>query len=145
MTKTLKRLIISLSTLSLLVVPALVPAAALAATSGSDIQGNLCTGSNLQLTPGTSTDNCSANTGLGDLQTLLTNIVNIFSVIVGVIAVIMIIVGGLRYITSGGDSNKVGAAKTTIIYALVGLVVVALAQLIVHFVLAQAQSVISNS
>jgi hypothetical protein len=48
----------------------------------------------------------------------------------------MIIIGGLKYITSGGESSNVSGAKNTIIYAIVGLIVVALAQFIVHFVLA---------
>ena len=46
----------------------------------------------------------------------------------------MIIIGGLRYITSNGDSGNVTNAKNTILYAIVGLVIVALAQLIVRFV-----------
>ncbi len=75
------------------------------------------------------------DTGTSSLQKLITNIINIFSVIVGVIAVIMIIVGGLKYITSGGESSNVSGAKNTIIYAIVGLIVVALAQFIVRFVL----------
>ena len=58
-----------------------------------------------------------------------------FSAIVGIIAVVMIIVGGIKYITSGGDSGNVTAAKNTILYAVIGLVVVALAQIIVKFVL----------
>jgi hypothetical protein len=64
-------------------------------------------------------------------------IVNVFSWIVGVIAVIMIIIGGLRYITSGGDSGNVTSAKNTILYAIIGLVIVALAQIIVRFVIGQ--------
>jgi len=55
--------------------------------------------------------------------------------IVAVIAVIMIIIGGVRYITSGGDSGNVTNAKNTILYAIIGLVVVALAQILVKFVL----------
>jgi hypothetical protein len=47
----------------------------------------------------------------------------------------MIIIGGFRYITAGGDSNNVSAAKNTIIYAIIGLVIVAFAQIIVQFVL----------
>lgn len=62
-------------------------------------------------------------------------VINIFSFIVGVIAVIMIIVGGFKYITSGGESSNVGSAKNTILYAIIGLVVVALAQVVVKFVL----------
>lgn len=61
--------------------------------------------------------------------------IDILSVVVGVIAVIMIIIGGLKYVTSNGDSNQISSAKNTIIYALIGLVVVAIAQAIVRFVL----------
>jgi TctA family transporter len=60
---------------------------------------------------------------------------NLFSAVVGIIAVVMIIVGGIQYITSGGDSGNVTKAKNTILYAVIGLVVVALAQIIVKFVL----------
>lgn len=63
--------------------------------------------------------------------------INIFSIVVGVIAVIMIIVGGLKYITSSGDSGNVTSAKNTILYAVIGLVIVALAQVIVRFVLGE--------
>ena len=73
------------------------------------------------------------------VDNLITSIVNIFSVIVGLIAVIMIIYGGFRYITSGGDSTKVNNAKNTILYAIIGLIVVALAQVIVRFVLNRSQ------
>jgi hypothetical protein len=52
----------------------------------------------------------------------------------------MIIIGGLKYITSGGDSSNVTGAKNTILYAVVGLVVVAMAQFIVRFVLTKVNS-----
>ena len=62
-------------------------------------------------------------------------VINIFSLVVGFTAVIMIMVGGFKYVTSTGDSASVNSAKNTILYAIVGLVVVALAQIIVRFVL----------
>ena len=81
--------------------------------------------------------NCTAN-GVEDAPTRVEQIVrlviNILSWVVGIIAVVMIIIGGLRYITSGGDSGNVTSAKNTILYAIVGLVIVALAQVIVRFV-----------
>lgn len=61
------------------------------------------------------------------------NIITILSYIVGVAAIIMIIWAGFRYITSGGDSNKVSQAKNTLIYALVGVVIAILAQALVNF------------
>ena len=64
--------------------------------------------------------------------------VNIFSLVVGVIAVIMIIVAGVKYVTSSGESSNVNSAKNTILYAIIGLVIVALAQVIVRFVVHKA-------
>ncbi len=76
---------------------------------------------------------CTA--GGSELERVITVIVNVLSIIVGVLAVIMIIFAGFRYVTSGGDSGRVSAAKNTLIYAIIGLVIVALAQFIVQFVL----------
>lgn len=69
------------------------------------------------------------------LNTIITNIVNVISIVVGVASVIMIMFGGFKYITSAGDSSKAGTAKSTIVYAVIGLVLVAFAQFIVQFVL----------
>lgn len=71
------------------------------------------------------------------LTNVIRTVINIISVVAGIAAVIMIIVGGLRYITSGGDSSKVASAKSAIIYAIVGLVIVVFAQAIVRFVLSE--------
>lgn len=71
------------------------------------------------------------------LTDTITNIVNLISMAVGAAAVIMIIVGGFRYVTSGGKEESIKGAKNTILYALIGLFVVALAQIIVKFVLHQ--------
>lgn len=70
-----------------------------------------------------------------DIDDVIKFIVNVLTVIVGVVAVIMIIVNGLRFITSNGDANTVAAAKNGIIYAIVGLIIVALSQVIVRFVI----------
>jgi len=64
--------------------------------------------------------------------------VNILSIIIGVAAIFAIMLAGFKYISSGGDSTKVANAKSTLTYALVGLFIAALAQLLVHFVLFQA-------
>jgi hypothetical protein len=57
--------------------------------------------------------------------------------VVGVASVIMLIVGGLRYVLSGGDPKNTQAAKDTILYAVVGIVVALLAYAIANFVLGQ--------
>lgn len=69
------------------------------------------------------------------LNGTISSIINVLSSVIGVIAVIMIIVAGARYVTSGGNDTSVTAAKKTLLYALIGLVIVALAQVIVKFVI----------
>jgi hypothetical protein len=80
---------------------------------------------------------CAANSD-NKINSTLKSVVGILSSIVGAVAVIMLIISGFRYVTSGGDSNKIASAKNTLIYAIVGIVVVALAQFIVQFVLDRA-------
>ena len=121
-----------LTAASLVAVPLAIPAMASAQT----IQDCLSQGTALNANGnGDSCTPADTTAGTNHINGIIKTVINIFSLIVGVVSVIMIIVGGLRYITSGGDSNNVSAAKNTIIYALIGLVVVALAQFIVQFVL----------
>ena len=80
------------------------------------------------------------SSGSTDLSQTAKNAITVLSIIVGIAAVIMIIIGGFKYVTSGGDSAKISSAKSTIFYALIGLVVVALAQVIVRLVLTKATS-----
>ena len=141
--KFIKNLIASLALSSLLVAPALVlaPAVASAQAQSPSIQTGLCSGSNLTASDPTNCDpQASAGEATSTVNTIITTVINIFSLVVGVVSVIMIIIGGLKYITSGGDSGNVSGAKNTILYAIVGLVVVALAQIIVQFVLGKVAS-----
>ena len=70
-----------------------------------------------------------------DLNGLIATIINLVFGSIGIIAVIMIIIGGINYATSQGDTNKVQKAKNTILYGVIGLVVVLLSFAIVTFVL----------
>jgi hypothetical protein len=99
------------------------------------INAGLCTGSNLEFTEDTSTSDCSTSDATERINNLIHTIVNLLSAIVGIVAVIMIIFGGLRYITSGGNDTSVTSAKNTILYAIIGLIIVALAQVLVRFTL----------
>lgn len=123
-----------------LLFPMALPAVASAQISDSPVTGGVCSGAqNLAITSDVP-NNCAVSgsgTEEGSFNTLLTKIINIISVIVGVVAVIMIIFGGFKYITSGGSPDKVTGAKNTILYGIIGLIIVALAQVIVKFVLKQ--------
>lgn len=146
MLKKIKAVILSLSLLGGLAAPLAI--AGVASAQGT-VSESLCQGgSNLKIPPATGApiegqETCRTTTqdSTSKLNQLITNIVNIFSIIVGIVAVIMIIIGGFKYITSGGDSGNVTSAKNTILYAVIGLVIVALAQFIVRFVLAKAGNI----
>jgi hypothetical protein len=85
------------------------------------------------------TGDCSNSPGGPTLHDIIVRIINIVSSLVAVASVIMIMVGGFRYVTSGGDSARVGTAKSTITNALIGLVIAVFAQVIVRFVLSKVQ------
>jgi hypothetical protein len=62
-------------------------------------------------------------------------ITNVLLFVIGAISVIMLIIGGIRYVVSGGDSGAVTSAKNTILYAVIGIVVAILAYALVNFVI----------
>ncbi len=125
MQQRLKQFIVSLS-IVVLGVGAMTPALASAAAS-TTFKNNAC--------GGLSEVGGSCSGGGKEISSVIKTILVVLSSIIGAVAVIMVMLSGFRYITSGGDSQKVATAKSTLIYAIVGLVIVALSQLIVHFVL----------
>ena len=131
----IKKYAVTLMAAAALLAPVAVPVVAYAADGDDVIQSGLCGGVELQLSSG---DCADAGDSSDKLNNLIKQVINILSIVVGVVAVVMIIFGGLKYITSGGDSSNVSSAKNTIIYAIIGLVIVALAQFIVRFVLGKS-------
>lgn len=103
----------------------------------ADIQKGLCTGSTLQLTDNLDNVKCSPADANKKINDFVHRMINLFSAVVGIVAVVMIIIGGLRYITSGGSDASVTSAKNTLLYAIIGLVIVALAQIIVGVTLSK--------
>ncbi len=90
-----------------------------------------CTGSaaDTSICKATKTDKLFGPGGLWN------RILSTFTYITGAIAVLMIIIGGLRYVTSNGEPAQLTSAKNTILYAAIGLVLSAMANAIVNFVL----------
>ena len=70
----------------------------------------------------------------GGESSIFSRVTNILLFLVGAISVIMLIIGGIRYVISGGDQAQVTSAKNTILYAIVGIVVAFLAYAAVNFV-----------
>ncbi|HAC56371.1 TPA: hypothetical protein DCF80_02625 [Candidatus Saccharibacteria bacterium] len=70
----------------------------------------------------------------GDETSVFTMVTNVLLFLVGAISVIMLIIGGIRYVISGGDQAQVTSAKNSILYAIVGIVIAFLAYAAVNFV-----------
>ena len=143
MFKKAKRFIVAGIASLMLVAPGVVPSLAAVAVADT-VSNGLCEGTNIATGSATGSA-CNDKTASGSISSIANNVVNIFSIVVGVIAVIMIIWGGFKYITSGGDSGNVSAAKNTLIYAVVGLIIVALSQFIVHVVLTTSDKVVTST
>lgn len=128
MKKFIQRIVLALTAVSMVSVMSFAPAYAVA--NPNDAQGQVCAGAAV------------AGAGCSDNGTSLNGVVkailNILSIAVGIAAVVMIILAGLKYITSGGEASNVSSAKNSLLYAIIGLVIVALAQTIVRFVLSKA-------
>lgn len=117
---------------SIIAILSLMPVMFISIPAYADSKTDVCNG--IALTGGDCSNSAGAESSIGKL---VSSVVQILSLIVGIAAVIMIIIAGLKYVTAGGDSNSIGSAKNTLIYALIGLVVAALAQFLVHYVIKQ--------
>lgn len=124
----MKRIILAILTVGFAGAVTLVPVTANAEGALSDACSNsqVTSSSSAQSICGSKNDNAT---------NIIKVVVEVLLYIVGVISVIMLIVGGIRYTTSAGNSSQITAAKNTIMYALIGLVVSAIAIGIVQFVL----------
>jgi hypothetical protein len=69
------------------------------------------------------------------VDSVLSDALDFLSLVAGGIAVLMMIIAGVKFATSQGDSGKVTSAKNTVVYAIIGLLIAALAQTIIYFVL----------
>lgn len=112
-----------------LAIPALQPTVAHAATN--------CDSTTLTINGGADCAQATSGqpTNLFGSGGIFTKITDVLLFIIGAVAVIMLIIGGIRYVVSGGDSSAVTGAKNTILYAVIGIVVALLAYALVHFVI----------
>ncbi len=77
---------------------------------------------------------CGSSCGNASLTATFASVSNALIFVIGSVSVIMIIVGGLRFVTSAGDAKQAESARNTILYAVIGVIVAASAFAIVSFV-----------
>jgi hypothetical protein len=73
--------------------------------------------------------------GSGNIRELALRIINFFLAFLGLVAVIMIIYAGILYVTAAGEEGPVGTAKKIILYAVIGIVIIALSFALVNTIL----------
>lgn len=66
---------------------------------------------------------------------LVTNLFNAVLALAGAVAVVFIIWGGIQYTLSQGDASKIKKAKDTLLYSIVGLVIVMFSFVILNYVI----------
>ena len=136
--------IIKKSLQSLLIVPVLALGVGFAAVIPANNASAACTGTDLSLQGGATCAQGKDQQGNASClfggvgcsgDGIFKTITNVLLFLIGAISVIMLIIGGIRYVVSGGDSSAVTGAKNTILYAIVGIVVAILAYALVNFVI----------
>lgn len=103
----------------------------LTATLPTYAQNDVCSSS----APSEVKEAAGCNGSSNALPGLITGILNAIIAVSGIVAVIFVLIGGINYMTSAGDSGKLEKAKKTILYAAIGLAIVALSFAIVNFVI----------
>ena len=98
-------------------------------------KSQICKGAQLER-PDSDAD-CETNDATGKISSIINRGIDIFSITVGITALIMLIYGGFRYVISQGAEKSVATAKKTVIYSIIGLVIAALAQVIIGATLEQ--------
>lgn len=110
--------VIAVTSLSLFVFPV---AAQITKISGSD-----CSQLGIQ---------CNGGENTATLVNRISTIVNALLVLVGIVAAIYLVLGGVRYVMSQGNEGEAEKAKLTMLYAIIGIILIGLSAAIVNFVI----------
>lgn len=71
------------------------------------------------------------------LTGVLTSMLSIFLLVAGIVAFLIFLYAGFQYLTAGGDSGATGKAKTAMVNAIIGIIIIALSYVVVRFVVDQ--------
>jgi hypothetical protein len=72
-------------------------------------------------------DTCRPSNVPTDIKGAIMNVTNWILGFIAIVATLVIIYGGVQYLTAGGNEDNVGAAKKTISYGIIGIVIAGLA------------------
>ncbi|MFA6132103.1 MAG: hypothetical protein WC702_03545 [Patescibacteria group bacterium] len=86
-----------------------------------------------------------AGLGAGDLTSTIANLIRVGLGFLGIVAVVIILIGGFKWVTAGGEEEKVKKAKKYIFQGLIGLVIVLAAYAIATFALGAITTAMNSS
>ena len=101
----------------------------------ADAKAEICKG--IGATSGAS--GCNDKAATEGVNRVVSFAVNMLSIVAGIAAVIMIIIAGLKYITSKGEASNISSAKTSLLYEIVGIVIVVISQFLVQYVISKVR------
>ena len=134
---------------SIFIIPAVLIAGCLSlGLSGSAYAYDICQDNNIPADIKASSGCSTSGAQLPEFASVITSIINGVLAVLGLLAVIFIIVGGINYMTSAGDAQKIEKGKRTILYACIGLIICVLSYAVVNFVIKNiigGEAVQSNS
>ncbi len=131
----LRRMFSTVAVFALLFATSISLVAAPATVQAKDIFNEACSTPAAVASPTCQSQKSGGANPLTGTDGTLYKVTTIIAVLTGIAAVIVIIISGFRYITSGGDTQKIASAKGALIGAIVGLVIIVLAQTIITFVM----------
>lgn len=82
-------------------------------------------------------DSIKLGGGSGDVQGIAANIINVALSFLGIIAVVIVLIGGFKYMTSGGSEEKTTEARKLIVSGIIGLAIILSAWAITSFVVSR--------
>lgn len=146
LTKKVFPVIILLSALVVIVLMILLPEQSFAQgePAGDETPAGVACSTITKLTKATC-EGESAGEGEEKVGDIAIPIVNILSAIAGAVAVIFLVIGGIKYATSGGSPDKIKSAKSTILAALVGLAVIIATQFIINVAIGFTEEITGDS
>ncbi len=130
----MRRLLLTVALLSGVCFPALMPVGPVLAVNVAPVCNNQAANTDVCKDVDAQKGNNGSNNPIIDI---IKGAINVLSYVIGVAAIIGLIVSSIRLMTTGGDSSAVASARSGLIYSLIGIAIVVLAQALVAFVLSK--------
>jgi len=105
--------------------------------AAENVLNQACSGSGSAANSALCKDKDKPSTTILGPQGILVKAVQIVITIVGIASVVMVVIGGFKYVLSNGDAGQIASAKSTILYALIGMVIAGLSSAIISFVISK--------